>query len=280
MNGYLSFLCAMTTAVFLGGCARGQKPAANTVEPLDDTLPQTVQQLTAALAENDTDRFSQLFMYPIARPYPLKDIHDAAEMKKYYSRLVDDSLRKVIVGPNSHEWRQFGWRGWSLDDGQYVWIDSLVYEVPYISKAENAELMRLRNAEMASLPADMRQGWEPVITLQAPETGEIFRIDRQVVPSASSSQTSVGLAPKYRLCAYVSVADLSGLPSDILEGTMSTEGTMQTHTYTFSKPDGTEIVYEQDSADGDDQTLVIRRKGVELAEQTVVPVYWLDLNGK
>lgn len=280
MNAYLSFLCTLTVALFTGGCARSHQSAATLVKPLDDSIPKAIAELTSALAENDTERFSRLFLYPLERPYPLKAIRDASEMKKYFPQLVDDSLKKVITGPNSLEWHQYGWRGWSLDEGQYVWIDSLIYDIPYLSKAETRELLRLRDAEMASLPADMRQGWEPVITLRAPNTGEIFRIDRRKQPEHASSRAYTGVPTDYRLSIYKSGESLAGHPADILDGKMTAEGSMQIRTYTFQSPAGIDIIYKQDIPDDNAQTLSIRRNGSDSAELTVVPVYWLDLTGK
>ena len=45
-------------------------------------------------------------------------------MVAYYPTLIDDTLKKTIEEAPDSTWQEQGWRGWTLYDGSYIWIDN------------------------------------------------------------------------------------------------------------------------------------------------------------
>ena len=97
-----------------------------------DSIPEEVKKLVSIVAKDDSAAFSTIVSYPLSRPYPLKDIETSEQMKQYYSVLVDDSLKSVIVTSRPEDWEKYGWRGWGLKGGAYVWLDTEIYDVSYL----------------------------------------------------------------------------------------------------------------------------------------------------
>lgn len=277
MNFVLSSTSTAILALcFFCSCQRGKGGETSVIESAD-SVPGFVDKVVASIATDNPEDFARLVSYPLARPYPLRDIKDEEEMKKYYRTMVDDSLREAIAGEKRKKWQEMGWRGWTLDEGQYVWVDSLIYDVPYISRNESMELERLSRSEMESLAPQLRHGWLPLMCLKSVDSDDIFRIDRKkdTAPGADSKKDP---RPRVRLAFYRNGTDLKGRPTDILEGTMTAEGTMQTRVFTFHSPRGTQVTLTCDPPDGSDEVLVIiYPESREPKNVTVIPVYWLDL---
>lgn len=237
----------------------------------NDSIPAAVKQLVRAVADSDTAKFADLVSYPLSRPYPLRNLETPQEMKQYYSKIMDDSLKRVIVNSNIEDWDDYGWRGWSLNRGEYLWIDDNLYDIPYLSAVESNMLDSLRRAEISSLHPSLQKGWTPVATLVADDDSSIFRIDL----NKDGNQGH----PIYRLCQYEKGTDLAGIPTSILEGYKETEGTANTETYYFSGPKGESAVYEPEVPDGDMPQIELTQSD---GTSNVIPVrnaYWLDLKG-
>lgn len=234
-----------------------------------DSLPSMIKQLTAAVAKDDSAAFASLIMYPLERPYPLHNINSPAEMKAYYRTLVDDTLRDVITRAVPADWEQFGWRGWSIGDGQYVWLDDSIYAFNYVSAAETSRLNDLRAKEINSLDKQLRGNWTPVECLRAEGSQAVYRLDR--ADNASDK------APVYRLAVYRSPEGMRGKPAAILTGYREIEGTMALSHYLFKSPDGSTALYIADTADGSDPTIEFDSPSGADTTVTVVPAYWLDI---
>ena len=160
----LATIVVLVATVSCGNSTTSRSDALRQIED-NDSLPANVKKLVKTVAQSDTAAFAGMIAYPLARPYPLHDIADVPEMEKYYGVLVDDSLRNTIVNATPADWQPYGWRGWALADGQYLWLDEeSIYSVNYVSQLEKNMLDSLSRLEISTLAPAMRQGdWKPVI---------------------------------------------------------------------------------------------------------------------
>lgn len=260
------------TGLLTASCGHNRQATACEAVERCDSLPEGVKNMVRAVADDDAGKFAATVSYPLARPYPLHDIQDARQMESYYHTLVDDSLRRVITTSMPDQWSEYGWRGWALKDGRYVWIDSLVYDIPYVSAREQADLERLRLEELNTLRADLRGDWLPLGAMTA-DNGDLIRIDaaRNATPDSPDA---------LRLLVYRKGTDPHGNPSDIFTGSLSAEGTDVSPIYEFADKggrkwtyipypdDGSEPAIYQDMKDGSERTVNVRH------------AYWMDIVGK
>lgn len=265
----LSFIIAVLA---LAGCGRGAANSGHDSAALrGDSLPEEVRAITDAVASDDSTAFAALVNYPLERPYPLHAIRNPREMAGYYHTLVDDSLKRVITRGAPGDWHQFGWRGWSVGGGDYLWSDSIIYSVPYVSAAERATIECLRREEIMSLHASLRGDWVPVTTLQAPD-GSLFRIDAH--PGADLSREGA-----LRLMAYHKDADLHGMPDLRLSGFEGTDGSEMSVTYEFVDSNGEKYIFDIQPADSDSPRLTREDAEGRTISSDLKQVYWLDLPG-
>lgn len=246
----LTYLAAFCAVCVMAACTtdNGSKETAGYDALMrNDSIPQVVKNVVKAIYENDAALFAKEVGYPLQRPYPLKDIQNEAEMKDYYGIIVDDSLRNVVVNSGPEDWQKYGWRGYSLDDGFYIWVDESVYAVDYVSGKERQIIDSLLRVEKNSLPSQIRNGWEPVLTLISDDGANIYRIDRKVATEADS-------APLYRLSVYDlsgDKVDLGKMPETLLEGHIEIEGSASVVSYVFPQKDGKEyVIYPDDPTEG------------------------------
>lgn len=259
----LPILSGVVVAVTLvAGCSKTEKKTAHS------NLPEDVKPAATALLSDSASKFAGAISYPLERPYPLRDIKDSAEMVNYYPTLIDDSIKHIVQDSADSLWIESGWRGWTLNDGSYLWIDSgKVYQINYISKRENQMLDSLRNEEIASLDPSLRNGWIPVLCIIDSVSGRIFRID---------SDESVD-PPQYRLAGYSEESDLSGVPTMVLYGRLDVEGTMENRLYHFEDSIGNSADYSPDIISEDDTIpeIQLSRKG-KIDRYKVKRGYWLE----
>lgn len=235
-----------------------------------DSLPATVKNVVKAVADNDSASFALLVSYPLQRPYPLHDIDNAQQMRDYYSTIVDATLRKAIIASNPEKWSKFGWRGWSLDNGKYLWVDESLYDIPYLSRRETALRDSLMAAEINSIPEAMRKGYTPVGCLLASDDKTVYRIDAATDPDVKANRS-------YRLSVYPQGKNLKIQPRQVYYGEKIVEGTAATTSYVFHVPHGASIIYNEDISDGSAPQLIhVHPDGSETL-QPVVPSYWLDI---
>ena len=98
--------------------------------------------------------------YPLERPYPLPAIVTPEQMADYYPLILDDSLLRVLA---TASWHPDGWRGLTLADGQYAYIDStLLYSLPYLSARERHLRDSLIRREIATLHPSQRHILAPI----------------------------------------------------------------------------------------------------------------------
>ena len=107
-------------------CACSEKRTDN----LNEGLPQEIREIAIAIIKDSPQEFASVISYPIERPYPLKNVKDSTEMVKYYPTLMDDTIKKAVKESPDSAWQYCGWRGWTLNNGSYFWIDDgKIYEV-------------------------------------------------------------------------------------------------------------------------------------------------------
>lgn len=258
----------MLGCVYASGCVRKDNAANSAHEAVDksDSLPQSVKLLVKAVTDDDSVRFAEMVSYPLQRPYPLHDIANADDMKKYYRNIVDDSLRSVISHGDASRWKEFGWRGWSLDDGRYIWLDDSIYDVQYISQKERNAIDSLTREEVNSLPEVIRKGWKPVMCLLHPVTGSIYRIDARDEEPGNDKRD-------YRLAVYLANGNLKDLPDQLISGKKETEGAAGTVTYKFIDADGSDYVIEQESPETGNPALITRSDSIIQLQRA----YWHEL---
>lgn len=260
------------TGLLTASCGHNRQATACEAVERCDSLPEGVKNMVRAVADDDAGKFAATVSYPLARPYPLHDIQDARQMESYYHTLVDDSLRRVITTSMPDQWSEYGWRGWALKDGRYVWIDSLVYDIPYVSAREQADLERLRLEELNTLRADLRGDWLPLGAMTA-DNGDLMRIDaaRNATPDSPDA---------LRLLVYRKGTDPHGNPSDIFTGSLSADGTDISPIYEFTDKTGRKRTYIPYPDDGSGPTVYEELKDGSERTVNVRHVYWMDVIGE
>ncbi|MDE6443475.1 MAG: hypothetical protein K2K64_03505 [Muribaculaceae bacterium] len=230
-------------------------------------LPKEVRNVAEAIENESPSQFASAVTYPIERPYPLPDVKDSAEMVNYYTQMIDEPIKKAVKEKPDSLWQQEGWRGWTLENGAYFWIDEgKIYDITYMSKKETQMRDSLQSLEISSLEPSLRKDWTPVACIMDTVSGAIFRIDSKMDIDP----------PVYRLAGYSSESDLSGTPSIILYGTLDLEGSMGNRYYRFSDDNGTTAEYTPDVSEDDEEPRIeIDRKG-HSKRYYAKPSYWLD----
>lgn len=273
---YLTIISFIATGTLL--CSCGSRSNGSTTAISDsiptDSLPVDVTDIVKAVSTDDSVSFSSHVNYPLERPYPLKDIKDEKEMKAYYPVLVDDSLRHVISRSGNSEWKESGWRGWTVKDGQYIWIDGAVYEVNYISAKERSMQDSLIRREKESLPPHLRSGWMPEWVMEDVAEGTVYRIDADSLAMAALKKGSVEEG-EYRLSVYLKGGDLRRQPEKILKGRRRVEGTVGNVNYHFDSDssraltDSSEYVIELFSDETGGPRLYHRSKRKDVARRKI-----------
>lgn len=262
-------LLLVLSLVAMAGCSNSKKQEfdISAIEK-SDSIPKQIKQLVKAIAEHDTAKLAGIVSYPLSRPYPLHDLNSPQELEAYYSVLVDDSLQRAIATSEVADWEEYGWRGWSLNRGKYLWIDENLYDLPYLSAKESALLDSLAQREISSLHPSLQQGWTPENTLRALDNSAIFRIDRHTDEKGH---------PVYRLCKFDEVSGIGGLPSLILTGYKESEGTADTETFHFTSTDGMKATLPFDLPDGSTMNIEFQSPENEIKNVPVEKTYWLDI---
>ena len=260
----------VTVASFSAGCTRS---AADKDNP--HSYPEEVKSVAEAIVTDSASAFASAVSYPLERPYPLPAIPDSAAMVKYFPTMVDDSLRNAIGTAPDSLWGELGWRGWTLQSGEYFWIDAgKIYTMDYVSDREHLLLDSLRQAELASLVPSMREGWQPVTCVVDSSKSVVFRIDRYVV---NHRDTLPDDSLTYRLAVYSMENILDSAPTRLLYGHLTPEGSMGNRFYHFGDSAGVTAEYMPDLLPEDSvPSLEMNLNGTPRAFHTQKS-YWLDL---
>lgn len=268
INSFINILVVALAIVPLASCGKG-KSAASDISAIEnsDSVPAGVKKFVKVVAEGNEKEFAAIVSYPLSRPYPLKDIKNPREMESYYKVMVDDSLRNVVTHSGPRRWENRGWRGWALEEGQYVWIDDSIYDVPYMSIREKALRDSLSAADIRSIEKSLRKGWQPALCLRG-DDGSVYRIDVKDLKGEESV---------YRLAIYSPQSDLTGAPAGLLTGHRDMQGSALVTTYYFKGSDSMEVVYVADISGDSTPALEFTYPDGSRSLIPVNPVYWLDL---
>lgn len=259
-NASLAFACV--SVLSLQACHDSKANNDNSGDNSSATLPkEALTKLMKTFAEDDASGFAALCVFPIQRPYPLKDIQDSVSMVDYYPVLVDDSLKTIMSHSQIDDWVNYGWRGWSLRESKPIWYDDGVQFIDYVSPAENGLRNILAREEIMSLAPQFRDGWTPVATLQQTDGNNIFRIDSQ--------------GDVFRLMQFSSAMQAHGEPTLLLTGSLRNEGTADSPVFEFFGSNGVKAVYMPDS-EPPVCIYVTKPKDVENG-YPVVTAYWRDI---
>lgn len=269
---HLQILTLILVAGIAVGCGRnrGEQTRPETAVEASGAVSHQVKKIVKAVADDDSVAFAALVSYPLQRPYPLNDINNAKEMETYYSVMVDDSLKQVLAQSKPENWNEYGWRGWSLHEGQYVWVDSLLYDVPYVSKEERRERKRRCHRELESLAPELQGQWDPVIALLA-EDGKRIRIDVRtgMVPTEEGS---------LRMVIYERSENIKKLPSKVLSGKLASDGSALTPTYSFTGKRGLKVEWLSEKSESSEQEVIFTYPNGKEESYQVKRVYWLELS--
>lgn len=239
----------------------------------NDSIPDDVKQFVKSVDSDDSVSFSKLVSYPVSRPYPLHDIENEKQMRKYYKRIVDDSLKKVIRESGPEDWFEAGWRGWSVKDGNYVWIDGQVYDINYVSKQEQKDIDSLSKAEIASLHPSLRGDWTPVGCLISRDHKNVYRIDAHRRHGKKNRNDRDSL----RMSIYDRKIRPEEMPRRVLTGHEETEGSAAIVIYYFSDGNGTTVSYNANGTNEEGPAIYYTDKAGNETRVDVSPGYWLDI---
>lgn len=286
---------AIISSAVLTGCSNKKRDmtymqaakdaAVSSAQAAHDEAPEELTTLGEQIAAGNAKAFAKACSYPIERPYPLRNIADTASMESYFPVMIDDSIKQVIKSADSSRWHNTGWRGWTLDNGEYLWWDGDLYAVNYVSAAEKALLKRLADEEMESLAPELRKGWRPYFCLIGVDNGSIYRIDKSSADSVSSGSVS-DIATEasdaytdadctYRLLVYTKNSDLHTTPADSMCGTMNVEGSAGSRRLYFKNRRGHRAEFAMDISDDSSPAIVIVNRS-DSASHPVEHVYWRD----
>lgn len=263
-------LTKMTTAalIILSGnllLSCNHNSPADVKKPADQapTRPtEIISKLKKTIEDSDSKGFAAICIYPIARPYPLRDIGDSIDMEAYFPVMIDDSLRKAVGESKGEDWESYGWRGWSFGASTPLWVDDSGLEiVSYVSNAEKGLQKILAREELLTLAPEFREGWTPVMTMLSENGEQLYRID-----------TKDG---KMRLMGFDMPYKKGATPTVLMLGSVSTEGTAQYEIYDFASPDGRKAEYSPDGEPPVKIQFISPTKGETDVE--VCPAYWRDI---
>lgn len=223
----------------------------------DDAL----KKLMRSLAEGDAPGFAALCVYPIIRPYPLRDIEDSLAMVDYFPILVDAPLRDRMKEGKIDEWTNYGWRGWSIGEDRPIWFYDGVQFIDYQSPAETGLRKMLAREELRTLAPAYRDGWTPVMTLIQTDGRSVIRIDYN--------------GDDYRMMAFDNTIDVSGKPSIYLIGSLREEGSAGSRMFEFTDSLGTKAEYSPDSETSD--RVYFSGPKADRREMNVRQGYWRDV---
>ena len=260
---YLAMASICISSVSFTSChdAKAEKDSSDSsyVEPRPEAA---LNELMRTLSENDAPGFAALCVYPIPRPYPLKSIEDSVSMVDYFPIIVDDSLRNYIKKSKIDDWENYGWRGWSIGDARPIWFDDGVEIIDYVSPAESGLQKILAREEIMSLAPQFRDGWIPVMTLKEIDGDKVFRIDTH--------------NESYRLMGFDKIEHMRGIPSILMIGSASSEGSAGYAIYSFSDSTGTQAEFIPD-AEPPVKITIKNKKQKREDSYEVRQSYWRDI---
>ena len=259
---FFAVSAVILSSISIVSCHDAKAGKETTESSLGEPRPdKALNKLMRSLAEGDAPGFAALCVYPIVRPYPLKDIEDALSMVDYFPILVDAPLRDRMRKGKLDEWTNYGWRGWSMGEDHPIWFDDGVQFFDYQSPAESGLRKMLAREELKTLAPAYRDGWTPVMTLIQTDGRSVIRIDAN--------------GDDYRMMAFDNTVDVSGKPAMFLLGSLRTEGSAGSRIFEFTDSVGTKAEYSPDSEVSD--RVFFSGPKADRKEMNVRQGYWRDV---
>lgn len=251
-------LMAMTCPIACHDAKAGKDNSSDT--ELEARPDEELSRLMKSISEGDAKTFASICVYPVKRPYPLKDIADSTAMADYFPVMIDDSLRSAMQDATLDDWESYGWRGWSMSKGTPIWYDEGVQYVTYLSPAERGLRRLLAREEIQSLSPEYRDGWEPVMTLLSADRKKLFRIDSK--------------GDQMRLMAFDAPFRGNEKPAMMMMGKMTQEGSGDYTVYGFNDADGLAAEYAPDAEPP--VKIIFTSPSAPEDGVEVYPAYWRD----
>ena len=259
---YLAAYAVILSSLTMVSCHDANASKESAESSLGEPRPDDgLNRVMRSLAEGDAPGFAAMCIYPIVRPYPLKDIEDSIAMVDYFPILVDTPLRDRMKNGKIEEWSNYGWRGWSIGDDRPIWFDEGVQFIDYQSPAESGLRKMLAREELKTLAPAYRDGWTPVMTLIQTDGRSVIRIDAK--------------DDRYRMMAYDNTVDVSGKPSMLLLGSLREEGSAGSRMFEFTDSVGIKAEYSPDSEASD--RVFFSGPKADKKEMYVRQGYWRDV---
>lgn len=258
----LASAAALISSVTLASCHDANASKDSAESSLGEARPDdALNKLMRSLAEGDAPGFAAICVYPIQRPYPLKDIEDSVSMVDYFPILVDDAFKDRMAKADVKDWENYGWRGWSIGDDNALWFDDGLWAFTYLSPAESGLRKILAREEIMTLSPEYREGWNPVAAMAQSDGQSIFRIDTN--------------GDEYRLMKFDDPSDVMSRPDLLLLGTLRTEGSADSRIFEFSDKRGVKAQYIPDA----ESDLFVYISGPKTYSDSVAvrPAYWRDI---
>ena len=142
-----------------------------------EQMANNLSQVIRSIINGDYEALASVTNFPIWRPYPEKEITNAQELKSQFHILFDDSIRRDLRNYTTEDWELMGWRGFMLNNGQYLWADEdghLSY-INYESSKLTAYREQLRKEEYQML--NELPGWTTGDCLVAVDSSVFLRLE-------------------------------------------------------------------------------------------------------
>ena len=185
--------------------------------------------------------------YPLLREYPIPSIKNKQELRKRFHEVFDNKLIQMIAQSKISDWEEYGWRGYSINNGEVWMADShgIITAVNYQSNFEAHLIKELIIKDKAQLHPSLRNYMKPIAKYKT--KNHHIRIDQISDDNFRYASWSIGESE-------------SAKPSIVLNnGILKLEGTMNVEYYIFKNGIYT-YTLAQNLADGNfDMTLEITK---------------------
>ncbi len=198
-----------------------KKPTATPqAKALDAEYQDDVNHLKKILQERDKQALAKLIHYPIERGYPIPSIENSDEFIKHYDHFIDnDFIDKILNSSTQYDWSEQGWRG-VVGPSMSLGEDGMILVLDYRTKKGKAYEKKIRDNARKTLHPSLQNFIKPSAYIETKKFK--IRID------------DMGETPGYRYAAWPIDKSMAEKPDLILQnGTMTMEGSVGNHTYTF-----------------------------------------------
>ena len=220
-----------------------------------------------SIVKRHRTELASLCRYPIKREYPLHNIENAGEMKRYFDIMFDKSFRTWLKDIGEEGWTYDGFIHPGFTCNGKMWVCGLLYDVCYSSAKEQKNRQKLMTREIKILHKSLRgKGWQPFFCYREVMDTSVIRIDRR--------------DSEFRFAKYKRGCKSFSLPDIIMYGKVYT-GSDGAIDLVFRNDNG-DTVYIHDAVNfGDgfyDDTVTIDYYGKNKNEDGLILIkfYWLD----